>query len=310
MNPLFQIKPLPALFVLFAVAACQQGRETTPANMEASLTVKTAPVSYGDIADTISFYGELALRQEAWLSSQFDGRLSQFSMLKGDNVKQGQLAGVIIPAGREALLQATDSVPEEFRPLLNQQEKTIQLICPVSGTVLDVLLHTGDVVSKGSHIAHIGDLTTLDVQAELPIQYLETARTAGRLKVEFTNFPSEPFELPIETFAGEVSKDQSIIVRLKLNNTRLTYRPGMRVKLSFPTPPHKNALLVPRLALVEEEGKYFLFAIENGRALKQQVDVGIMQDDVVEIVAGIEANQQVAIEKAYSLKDNMEVVAQ
>ena len=310
MNLLSKIKPILVLLAFLVMAAsCIERPKTAPAKTDVKIQVKTAPVTRNDITDTISIFGELALRQEAWLSSQFDGRLTQFSMLKGDMVKKGQLAGIIIPAGREALLQAADSIPDEYKPLLEQQEKSIPLICPISGMVLEVMQHTGDVVSKGGHIAQIGDLNILDVQAELPIQYLETARKAGRLKVEFTNFPSKSFELPIETFTGEVSQNQSIIVRLKLNNSGLTYRPGMRVKLSFPTPVHKNALLVPRQSLVEEEGKYFLFVVENGKALKHPVNVGIMQDDVVEIVAGVEANQQVAVEKAYSLKDNIEVEA-
>ena len=309
MNVLSKTKIWFLLFVVMGLAGCKPANQKNPLISESKLIIQTAGVTNGDIADTISVFGELALRQEAWLSSQFAGRLTGFSMLKGDKVNKGQQVGIIIPAGREALLQAADSVPDEYRPLLKQQEKSIPLICPISGIILSILLHTGDVVDKGSHIAHIGDLTTLDVQAELPIRYLETARKAGRLKVEFTNFPSKPFELPIETFTGEVSKNQSIIVRLKLSNPGLIYRPGMRVKLSFPMPAHKNALLVPRQALVEEEGKYSLFVIENGKALKHPVEVGVMQDDVVEIVAGVEANQQVAVEKAYSLKDNMEVEA-
>jgi multidrug efflux pump subunit AcrA (membrane-fusion protein) len=309
MNLLSRIKPIAGLLLLLVTAACQTGTKTAPVNTDVKIPVKTAPVVRGAVTDTISIFGELALRQEAWLSSQFDGRLTQFSMLKGDMVKKGQLAGIVIPAGREALLQASDSIPDEFKPLLEQQEKPIPLICPVSGMVLGVMLHTGDVVSKGGHIAHIGDLRTLDVQAELPIQYLRMAKKAGRLNVEFTNFPSRPFELPIETFTGEVFKNQSIVVRLKLKNPELIYRPGMRVKLSFPTPVHKNALLVPRQALVEEEGRYFLFVIENGKALKHPVEVGIIQNDIVEIVAGVEENQQVAVEKAYSLKDNMKVEA-
>lgn len=309
MNLLSRIKPIAGLLLLLVTTTCQTGTKTAPVNTDVKISVKTAPVVRGTVTDTISIFGKLALRQEAWLSSQFDGRLTQFSMLKGDMVKKGQPAGIIIPAVREALLQASDSIPDEFKPLLEQQEKPIPLICPVSGIVLRVMLHTGDVISKGEHIAQIGDLRTLDVQAELPIQYLRTAQKAGHLKVEFTNFPSRPFELPIETFTGEVSKNQSIVVRLKLKNPELIYRPGMRVKLSFPTPVHKNALLVPRQALVEEEGRYFLFVIENGKALKHPVEAGIIQNDIVEIVAGVEENQQVAVEKAYSLKDNMKVEA-
>ena len=81
----------------------------------------------------------------------------------------------------------------------------------------------------------------------------------------------------------------------------------MRVKISFPAPVHANALLVPRQALVEEEGKYFLFTVEEGLTQKRNIDVGIMKDDVVEVLSGVEENQLVITEKAYSLKDNMEV---
>ena len=293
--------------VFLVAVSCQQGSQTELAKTESKIQIRTTPVIRGDITDTISIFGELALRQEAWLSSQFDGRLTEFSMLNGDKVEKGQLVGVVIPAGREALLQASDNISDELKPLLAEQEYSIQLFCPITGVVLQVIQHTGDVVSKGGHIAQIGDLSTLDVQGELPVQYLETARKAKHLKVEFTNFPVSPMELPIETFTAEVSQNQSLVVRLKLENPSLKYRPGMRVKISFPTPVHKNALLIPRVALVEEEGNYFLFTVENKLAHKQSVDVGIMKDNVVEIILGVDENQQVAIEKAYSLKDNMEI---
>jgi len=310
MNLLSKMKPILVLLVFLVMAACIERPQTAPAKTDVKIPVKMAPVIRGNITDTIAVFGELALRQEAWLSSQFDGRLTQFSMLKGDKVKKGQLAGIIIPAYREALLQAADSIPENFKPLLDQQEKSIPLVCPISGMVLEVMQHTGDVVSKGGHIAHIGDLRTLDVQGEVPVQFLDDARKAKRLKVEFTNFPAQPLNLPIETFTGEVIKNQSLIVRLKLENPTLKYRPGMRVKISFPTPVHINALLVPRQALVEEEGKYFLFTVENGLTQKRSVNVGIMKDNVVEILSGVEENQSVVTEKAYSLKDNMEVIAE
>lgn len=307
---LFKINKFLFLFVLIIRVGCQTNTQTTPVKIDGKIQLKTAPVIMGDITDTISIFGELALRQEAWLSSQFDGRLDEFTMLRGNKVEKGQLAGVIIPAEREALLQASAKISDEYKYILDEQVKSIPLICPISGIVLDVLLHTGDVVSKGSHIVHIGDLKTLDVQGEMPVQFLDIARNTSQFKVEFTNFIAPSISLPIEAFSGEVSQNQSVIVRLKLDNPRLKYRPGMRVKISFPTPVHANALLISRQALVEEEGEYFLFTVENGLTTKHLVEVGIMQNDVVEILSGVKENQQVAIEKAYSLKDNMEVTAE
>jgi multidrug efflux pump subunit AcrA (membrane-fusion protein) len=300
-------KVVPVIIAGIVLFACQPKPKTQAEKAEIKIHLKTAKVFRGDITDTISIFGELALRQEAWLSSQFEGRLSEFSLLRGDKVEKGQLAGIIIPARREALLQAADNISEELKPLLEEQEKSIPLYCPVTGIVLDVMMHTGDVVAKGEHIVHIGDLRTLDVQGELPVQYLETARKAKTLNVQFTSYIHDDLNLPIETFTATVSENQSLIIRLKLDNPSLKFRPGMRVKITFPTPVHNEALLLPRQALVEEEGQYFVFTIENGKTTKHSVETGIMHDDYVEILSGVEENQQVAIEKAYSLKDNLEV---
>lgn len=311
MNHLFSLrKLLPIIFLGTILFACQQAPKTQPEKAELKIRIKTADVIRGDITDTISIFGELALRQEAWLSSQFDGRLTEFSLLKGDKVEKGQLAGVIVPARREALLQAADNISDELKPLLDAQVKSIPLYCPVAGIVLDVLMHTGDVVAKGEHIVHIGDLRTLDVQGELPVQYLETARKAKKLNVQFTNYLHPELNLPIETFTANVSENQSLLIRLKLNNPSLKFRPGMRVKISFPTLVHKEALLIPRTALVEEEGQYFVFTLENGKTLKRRIKTGIMHNNYVEVISGVEENQQVAVEKAYSLKDNLEVIAE
>lgn len=312
-NPMYRFllqQKIATVFIVgFFLFACNQAPVSTNSDTYKNLDIKTAYVIRGDITDTITIYGELALRQEAWLSSQFEGRLTSFSLLKGDRVKKGELVGIIIPAGREALLQASDSIRDELKPLLEQQVKSIQLFSPISGTVLDVMLHTGDVVSKGEHIAHIGDLQILDVQGELPIQYLEDAKKAKTLKVRFTNFSHPVLDLPVEKFTGGVTQNQSLIVRMKLNNPSLKFHPGMRVKISFTSPLHKQSLLIPRSALVEEEGQYFVFVIEEGRAMKHRVRTGIMHADYIEILSGLEENQLVAVEKAYSLKDNMEVTA-
>lgn len=287
--------------------ACENGPKASASKNEVKLSIRTAKVERGNIADTVHIFGVLALRQEAWLASQFDGRLANFSLLKGDKVKKGDYTGMIVPASREALLQVADSIPPNLKSLLNQQSKSISLFCPIEGMVMDVMLHTGDVVSAGEHIAHIGDLRTLDVQGELPVQYLAIARKTKRLNVTFVSFPHPDIQLPIETFTGTVTENQSIIIRLKLNNPDQTFRPGMRVKMSFPSAVHENTLLVPRSALVEEEGQYFVFVMENGKTMKRSITPGIMHSERIEVLSGVEENEAIAIEKAYSLKDNLEV---
>ncbi len=299
------------LFFLILGPSCSREDSTSRQQEKFLLHVRTAPVVRSDIRDTLTVYGKVVLRQEAYLASQFAGRLTDFSLLIGDKVKKNEQVGVIIPATREALLQVSDDVPEELRPLLQEQIRPIPLLSPVSGTVLQVFRHTGDVVERGEHIAHLANLDTLDIIGDVPLRWLSALRQAGRVQVTFTDFPHPPLQLTVSAVGGSASADQQTIpVRLTLRNSAHRFRPGMKVRLTFPSRIHTNALLVPRSALVEEEGIFSVFVLKGKMVEKRRVQVGIMQDAVCEILSGVQEGEQVVTHKAYSLQDGMEVVVE
>ncbi len=297
---------------LFLFASCQQqGYEAETSRADFLLHVKTQPVVRGDIQDTLAIYGEVVLRQEAFLASQFPGRLTGFSLLMGDRVQRGQAVGTIIPATREALLQVSPDVPEELRPFLKEQIRPIPLFSPVDGTVLQVYRHSGDVVERGEHIAHIARLDTLDILGELPVRWLPALRQAGKVRVEFTDYPHPPLQLSLTAISGKVDeRNQTVPIRLELKNPAGEFRPGMQVRLTFPSRVHKNALLVPRSALVEEEGVFSVFVLQGSKVEKRQVATGIMKSDWCEVLTGVREGEPVVVNKAYSLQDGMEVIAE
>ncbi|MDZ7290328.1 MAG: efflux RND transporter periplasmic adaptor subunit [candidate division KSB1 bacterium] len=304
----------PTILIIFAAllfVACGKEAQTASEKPEPVVHVKTAPVSRQDMVDTLNIFGTVALRQEAFLASQFDGRLTDFSLLLGDHVKKGEQIGTIVPAEREALLQVTNQMPVEMRPLLEQQIKTIPLYSPLDGVVLEVLHHTGDVVQKGEQIVHLGDLSVLDVRGDLPVRYLPLLRRSGKIRVTFVDYPHAPLSLPLEVVSGKINTDnQTVVIRLALANPNGEFRPGMLARLTFPSETHANALTIPRPALLEEEGVFHVFVLQENKVEKRAVKVGILHDDHVEILAGVNENERVVTEKAYSLEDGMEVVAE
>jgi multidrug efflux pump subunit AcrA (membrane-fusion protein) len=82
----------------------------------------------------------------------------------------------------------------------------------------------------------------------------------------------------------------------------------MLVRLSSAGAHHRDAVVVPRPALLEEEGVYSVFVLLGNRVEKRLVKPGILQDDRVEILTGVQPGETVVTEKAYSLEDGMEVV--
>ena len=308
-------KCLILIFVLAALllffAACQKNDSKTNTSINPSIKVKIAQVTRMDIIDTLRIFGAVALRQQAYLASQFDGRLDNFSLLLGNRVKKDQMIGTIIPAAREALLQISSQIPDDQRLSLQKQIKAIPLHCPLDGVVLEVYRHTGDVLKKGEHIAHIGDLTVLDIHGDLPVRYLPLAKKAKKIQVTFIDYALQPLSLPVEAFSGKINiNNQTILIRLKLENPDGKFRPGMKVRLSFPKAFHAQTLIIPRDALREEEGTFTVFVLNGKRVEEHKVEVGIFKNHQVEILAGINENEKVIIEKVHSLQDGMKVVVE
>lgn len=295
---------------LMAVSCTSNPDKTKPAPKPV-LKVKTAVVSRADMMDTVQIYGEVKLRQVVSLASQFEGRLSGFSLLKGDRVKKGEALGKIIPPMREALLQSMGKLTPAQKQLVAQEVKEIPLYSPIDGVILEVDQHTGDVLQKGQPIVRIADPLHLDIYGDLPVQYLPGIKNLDRMQVQFINFPHRDLWLPISAFGGEVDANkQTVSIRLALDNTSRQFKPGMQVILRFPGIFHKNAMVVPRAALLEEEGVYSVFIIHDNKAEKRTIQIGIRNKKRVEILSGLNPGETVATEKAYSLTDGMEVIKQ
>jgi len=297
--------------ILMIVAACNQKPETSSESFSARMRVSTSPVIRTDMADTVRIYGKTHLRYQSLLASQFDGRLSGFSLLMGDRVVKDQQIGEIIPAQREALLQALPKIDPAVRPGLLKQIKTIPLVSPISGTILEVFRHSGDVLQKGEPIVQIGDLSVLDVVGALPLNAMPAARKLQKIRVAFIDFPHPDLSLPVAAIAGKVDADkQTVPVRLTLKNPDGVFRPGMAVQLYFPGEIHRNALTMPRDALLEQEGIYSVFVLKGARVHKRIIKVGIKQNNRIEVLSDLREGERVVTRKAYSLIDGMEVTAE
>ena len=300
-----------AISVLFLFYCSRQSDERQSKAAAAKVHVKTAAVRRMNLVDTVRFFGAVAWHDELQLASQFDGRLSNFHLYLGDRVRQGQQIGDIIPAQREALLQILPAIDPALRPVLQQQIKTIPLKSPLSGTVIEVYRHNGDVLQKGQPIVRIGNLQILDVLGDLPLADIEPARGQKTMRVTFLDFRHRPLTLPVAAIGGAVDvKKQTVTVRLSLPNSQQLFRPGMRVRIDFPGTVHARATVIPREALLEQEGVYSVFVVKKGRAFKRNLQIGLKQARWIEILSGVRAGETVVTQKAYSLVDGMEVVTE
>lgn len=80
-------------------------------------------------------------------------------------------------------------------------------------------------------------------------------------------------------------------IEILLQNPDLRLRSGMFAKISLLINTSENKPVVGRDALLKYENNYYAYLIENGHAVKRQVKVGIIDEDRVEVVEGLQPGE-------------------
>ena len=84
-------------------------------------------------------------------------------------------------------------------------------------------------------------------------------------------------------------------------------KPGAFVRVGIETDARSNAVLVPKRALIEEDGNHYLFVAESNQARRVVVKPGYENEGMSEILEGVTAGQQVVVAGQGALKDGSKI---
>lgn len=210
----------------------------------------------------------------------------------------------------------------EAKTRLEQAERDRQrgtMVSPVDGVVLERALTNERLVSAGATLLKIGRWEDLEVEADVLSQ--EVVRVKPGDAVEFFG-PA----IGTPTARGRVAriypagftKVSSLGVEQQRVKVVMTFEPDelsrlrserelgveYRVHVRIFTAEKSNALMAPRSALFRGSGGgWQLFAIRGGRAALQPVTIGLANDEFVEIVDGLAADEEIVLAPETNLAD-------
>jgi RND family efflux transporter MFP subunit len=100
------------------------------------------------------------------------------------------------------------------------------------------------------------------------------------------------------TFAG----------KLLINNPDLKLRPGMFVKADIITAQKDSVVVIPKdIILTGNRGKYVFVVGRNSSADDRRITTGIENQDYVEVIEGLAANDRLIMKGFETLRDNSKV---
>ena len=204
---------------------------------------------------------------------------------------------------------AADAQLQQAQAALNMVAHALDVSimkAPWSGIIASKNAEVGDVINPmmGGFSAVSGVLTLMDfekVKVVVDISGTDISRIRKGQQV-LLRTPS----LPGREFKGEVAianltadpSTKKFLVEAVFDNPGLEMRPGTFCEVTFEVNSHESALVVPQRAVLENA---YVIVVENGKAVKRNVALGIQNTTMVEVLSGIAEGEVVVVEGNFGL---------
>ncbi len=99
----------------------------------------------------------------------------------------------------------------------------------------------------------------------------------------------------------------TIKARLIFPNPKKILRPGITTNVRAKHDAGDSSLLIPYKAVVEQLGEYFVFVVNNSRAIQHKVSLGTKISDKIVVRSGLQQGDSVVTEGVQKLRDSLAV---
>jgi cobalt-zinc-cadmium efflux system membrane fusion protein len=208
---------------------------------------------------------------------------------------------------KERLLSLRIS-PQELNKPLDQQQITsrFEMKSPLSGIVVERTVTPGQSVTGDSdHVLFtVADLDVLQVVADLYEHDLALVREGQSAVVKVEAYPDAEFPATV-TVVGDVVDPvtRTIKVRARVSNDSHKLKPEMFARLQLDVSDTARFLIVPREAVLEVDGKQFVYVVENGnRYVKREVTIANISAEQTRVLAGLQEGERIVTKGAVLIK--------
>ena len=178
---------------------------------------------------------------------------------------------------------------------------------PISGYVKNILVKEGDYVTIGQPLVSVTQNRRLFLRAEVSEKYYPYLRNIGSANFR-TPYDNKVYELKELTGRllsfGKAAGENSFYIPVTFEfDNKGDIIPGSFVEVYLLSTPMNNVISLPRTALTEEQGLFFVYLqLDEEGYKKQEVTLGADNGKSVQILSGVKAGDRVVTEGAYQVK--------
>lgn len=181
------------------------------------------------------------------------------------------------------------------------------VVAPISGMIASRSIKTGNFVQINTPIFRIVDNSRLEATLNVPERELATLRAGQPVTLAADALPGQSFTGTVDRIAPVVDSGSGTFrVVSAFDGAAHALQPGMFGRIRIDYDQRADALVVPRLALLDD-GEPAVFRVREGKVARVPVKLGYAEGPWVEIRDGLAAGDQVVTAGKVALRDGTAV---
>lgn len=180
---------------------------------------------------------------------------------------------------------------------------------PISGYISDKVADVGEYISPNTPNAKIATIvrtSTLRLKIDVPEAAVGKIATGQGISLQTSAYPDRSFAGTIARISPSVNATaRTLVVEAEVQNSEGLLKPGqfatVRVTQSKPEP----AVMIPVKAVKTVGDTNSVFVIKDGAAREQFVQLGLLENDMIQVKQGIIEGDQVAVGDLGALTDGV-----
>lgn len=296
----------------------------------------------GEIAESIRTSGTLEADREADVYAKLAGLCQRVFVEEGDQVSAGEVLAKLedeelrlvyeqararLEKARADYERADQLYKEGLASQQAYQDASVQLrlaqadtdlarkrledtsiVSPLAGLVTQRKIKPGDLVTTTQALFHVVDLDPLRVDVYVPERDYFRIRQGQPVSLTVDSFPGATFHSSVERLNPVIDTASGMAkVTVVVQNPDHRLRPGMFARVQIVTEVRREALLVPKEAVLLRGEQNFVFVVRDDVAREIPVETGFREADRVEVLKGLTPEDQVVVQGQLRLQNETRV---
>lgn len=163
----------------------------------------------------------------------------------------------------------------------------MRIVAPFAGRVTDRMIHLGETLMPGKESFRLVDVSPMLARVYFPERELPRVKVGQPAVIEVDAHPGREFPARVSLVNPVVDRNNGTFkVTLEVHDRDGLLRPGSFARARIRTGDFDDALLIPRRAVVNEDGEDFVFVAHGDTVARVPVRIGATTGDTSQILAG------------------------